>query len=252
MAKSRKWTERFLADPAHIPVSFKLDGKAISGIPTDWRPSAGARRVDAAIMEKTVEGKDPNTGLAVRFECVEYADFPVVEWTAWLTNTGQRPTPILSDILAIECSFEGASAVLWNCNGDFSSAEGYSVKESALRAGDALSFSSAGGRPCDRAFPYYRIVFEGCGLSIAIGWPAQWSASFTGADGCVHVAAGQEKTRLRLMPGETIRTPRITLMSWTGSSERAANLWRQWYRAHLLPRSGRAAFGPTPLRFRDG
>ncbi len=46
------------------------------------------------------------------------------------------------------------------------------------------------------------------------------------------------------MPGETIRTPRMTVMSWTGDSVRAANLWRQWYRAHLLPRSGGQPLGP--------
>ena len=38
------------------------------------------------------------------------------------------------------------------------------------------------------------------------------------------------------MPGESIRTPRMTLMSWTGDETRAVNLWRRWYLAHILPR----------------
>jgi len=100
----------------------------------------------------------------------------------------------------------------------------------------SLHLAPSGGRPCDGAFPYYRVAFKDYGLSIAIGWPAQWSASFTGLLDGVHVRAGQEKTHLRLLPGETVRTPRMTVMSWTGDALRAANLWRRWYRAHVLPR----------------
>ena len=37
-----------------------------------------------------------------------------------------------------------------------------------------------GGRPCDGAFPYFRVQFEGGGLTLAVGWPAQWSATFRG------------------------------------------------------------------------
>lgn len=34
-----------------------------------------------------------------------------------------------------------------------------------------MEFAPNGGRPCNGAFPYYRIMFEDCGLSMAIGWP---------------------------------------------------------------------------------
>jgi len=244
MAKSREWTGRFVSSPAGLPVSFKLDGKPITGIPADWEPSVRKRRVDANIMETVFEGRQPKTGLNLRVEWVEYLDYPVVEWTAWFTHTGSRPTPILSDILALDGTFEGASPVLWHCNGDFYSEEGYTFRETRVQEGGSLRFAPTGGRPCDRAFPYYRVMFEGCGLSIAIGWPAQWSAAFTGLPDGVRVQAGQEKTHLRLMPGETIRTPRMAVMSWTGDAARAANLWRRWHRAHLLPRPNGRPLGP--------
>ncbi len=38
------------------------------------------------------------------------------------------------------------------------------------------------------------------------------------------------------MPGEKIRTPRMTVLSWAGEPSRAVNLWRRWYLAHILPR----------------
>ncbi len=244
MDKSREWTGRFTSSPADLPTSFRLDGKAIAGIPAEWRPTSRKRRIDANIIETVFEGRDVKTGLNLRVECIEYSDYPVVEWTAWFTNTGSRPTPILSDILALDGAFDGASAVLWHCNGDFYSGAGYAAQETPVREGESLSFAPTGGRPCDHAFPYYRVIFRGCGLSIAIGWPAQWSASFAGLAGGVHIRAGQEKTHLRLMPGETVRTPRMTVMSWAGDAARAANLWRRWCRAHLQPRPNGRPVGP--------
>ena len=236
MDKSRAWTGRFFASPADLPISFVFDGKPVAGIPEAWQPGSRRRRIDANIVETVFEGRDPETGLSLRVECTEYLDYPVVEWVARLANTGNRPTPIISDILALDGAFEGASPVLCHSNGDFYSGEGYTLQETPLRKGESLTFAPTGGRPCDHAFPYYRVVFPGCGLSIAIGWPAQWSATFTGRAGGVHVKAGQEKTHLRLMPGETVRTPRMTVMSWTGDTSRATNLWRQWYRDHVMPK----------------
>jgi alpha-galactosidase len=78
--------------------------------------------------------------------------------------------------------------------------------------------------------------FADGGLSMAIGWPRQWAAYFSGRDGAVHIQAGQEKTNLRLLPGERVRTPRMAVLAWAGDDTRAVNLWRRWYLAHLLPR----------------
>lgn len=236
MLKSRAWGERFLSHAAELPITFVLEGKTIRGIPQGWHPVSNRRRIDANITETVFEGMDAETGLSVRVECTEYRDYPVVEWVAWFTNKGQQPTPVISDILALDGTFTGASPALYHCNGDFCSAEGYTPQETSLPAGKTLSFAPNGGRPCDGAFPYYRVRFEGWGLSLAIGWPAQWAVSFNGLVDGVRIRAGQAKTNLRLMPGETIRTPRMTVLAWSGDGSRAVNLWRRWYLAHILPR----------------
>ena len=236
MGKARERAGRFLDGPAELPMSFVYDGTPIRGIPADWQPVTTRRRIDANLVETTFEGKDPATGLKIRVEGVEYQDFPVVEWTAWLTNTGSAPAPIISDLLGLDGLFGGASTGLHHCNGDFNSADGYTPRESPLRPGDTLAFAPTGGRPCDGAFPYFRLLFEDGGLTLAIGWPGQWSATFEGTKDGVQVRAGQEKTHLRLNPGETVRTPRMTVLAWSGDSNRAVNLWRRWYLAHLLPR----------------
>lgn len=93
-----------------------------------------------------------------------------MEWVAWFTNKGREPTPLIRDILAIDETFSGSSPALYHCNGDFYSEEGYTPCETPLPVGEAMEFAPNGGRPCNGAFPYYRIMFEDCGLSMAIGW----------------------------------------------------------------------------------
>ena len=45
---------------------------------------------------------------AYKCGCVatEYADFPVVEWTVWLKNTGDKDTPLLENIQGLDARFE--------------------------------------------------------------------------------------------------------------------------------------------------
>ncbi len=236
MAQNRFWTARFQEDPTRLPISFVYGSQAVAGLPASWNPMSTARRLGANLIETAYEATDSATGLTVRVEFLEYLDFPVVEWTAWFANIGEESTPILRDVLGLDACFAGSEPVLHHYNGDFYSEAGYTPTETPLPEGVRLTLTPRGGRPCDEAFPYFRLCFAGYGLTIAVGWPGQWSSCFAGLDEGVWVRAGQEQTHLRLLPGERIRTPRITLLSWTGGPARGLNLWRRWYLAHVLPR----------------
>ena len=65
--------------------------------------------MDANLIETIFEGSQAGSGLTLRVECLEYLDYPVVEWVAWFTNKGTKATPILSDILALNGVFEGGA-----------------------------------------------------------------------------------------------------------------------------------------------
>lgn len=236
MSLCREWAARTLADGATLPISFDLDGQTYHGIPATWRSVSRVHRVDANITETVFEAADGQTGLHVRVECTAYRDYPVVEWVAAFTNSGHAPTPIISNIRSMDANLEGKAPTVVHCNGDYYSIDGYTPQEQALKPGETLSFAPNGGRSCDGAFPYYRVKFDGWGISLAVGWPAQWAAEYTGSASGVSIRAGQEKTHLKLLPGECIRTPRMTLLFWAGDGSRAVNLWRRWYLAHILPR----------------
>jgi len=236
MAESRALYEQFFTDPSKLPITYLFDGKQQRGIPRDWQPVTQTRLLDANMVELVWTGRAPQTGLEIRIECLVYRDYPVLEWVAWFANRGTTPTPLLSDIEALDATLVGSAPVLHHYRGDFWDEHGYEPQEAVLAPGTKVHLAPNGGRPCDGWFPYFRILFEGRGLTWALGWPGQWSLTVEGASDGVHVKAGQEKTHLRLDPGESIRTPRMTVLAWKGDETRAINLWRRWYLAHLLPR----------------
>lgn len=232
------WSRGLFDDPQHLPTSFTYRGERVRGIPAEWSPTRKTRRVSSTITETVFQGTEPETGLELRIEVLRYLDHPALEWVAWLTNRGDQPTAVVEDLLAVDATFRGDAPVLYHGNGDFNSESGYSWRYSDLSHRESVDVAPQGGRPCDGAFPYFRLLFEGCGLTLAVGWPGQWRAHFRAHEGGVNVRAGQEQTRLRLLPTETIRTPRMTLVGWDGDESRAVNLWRRWYFQHVMPSHG--------------
>lgn len=232
------WVDGLFEQTPTFPLTFVYGGSLVRGIPAEWSPRRSFRRFGSTIVETAYEGRDQETGLGLRVEVVRYLDFPVLEWTAWLTNHSDRPTPRAHDLTALDATFRGRNGAVYHGNGDFYSNDGYAWEKTMMEGRGPLELSPNGGRPCDGAFPYFRLLFEGCGLNVAIGWPGQWHARFSQEGGGISVRAGQQQTDMRLLPGETIRTPRITLMGWAGDQSHAVNLWRRWYRAHVMPRPG--------------
>lgn len=248
-SRFRGWVGDLFEEASNLPVSFHYGGSVVRGIPPSWSPARSFRRFGPTITETTYEGRDPETGLGVRVEVVHYLDFPVVEWTAWVSNHSDKLTPRLHDLSAVNATFAGQGGAVYHGNGDFYSKDGYSWETTSMEGRGPLEVHPSGGRPCDGAFPYFRLLFEGGGLTLAVGWPGQWHARFDNGEGdatggAIRVQAGQEGADMALLPGETVRAPRITLMGWAGDESHAINLWRRWYRAHVMPRPGGMPVGP--------
>lgn len=224
------------------PFSFQYDGKSFGDLP--WQPTRASRKLDDHRTEHTLAYADGATGLQVRCVAVEYHDFPAVEWTVYFKNTGTTSTPILEDIQGLDARFERSDDgefVLHGIKGDFCAADSFEPYRRPLAVNTVVKFAPpASGKSSDgpEGWPYYNLQFPGGGVILAVGWPGQWSSSFTRDDARgLRIRAGQELTRLRLRPGEEIRTPLIVLLFWQGADVvEAQNLWRRWYVEHNLPR----------------
>jgi len=249
-----EWVKKHLLDKnPMLPFSFNYDGKVSSELLNGWQKKSEINKPDENRKQYNLFFTDSKTGLEVRCTAVEYSDFPVVEWTVYLKNTGTSNTPVLKDIQGLDAVFQRGSEgefVLNGIKGDFCTADSYEPYQLTLAPGFTKTFApSKSGKSSDGpdGWPYYNLQMPDGGIILAIGWPGQWSSSFTrdNSDGLV-IKAGQQLTNLYLKPGEEIRTPSITLLFWQGAKVvDAQNLWRRFYIAHIIPRIDGVPQQPT-------
>jgi alpha-galactosidase len=227
--------------PEKIPLTFRYGDRVIRGIPADFHPKVHRRLLDSNMVQTIITGENAE-GLALRAEYIEYRDFPVTEWTAYITNNSEKNTPILSRIKIMDNELCGKHPVLVYGNGDTTREDGYEFFREQVK--EKMTLFPKDGTPCNGAFPYMRLLFEEYGINIAVGWPAQWEVSFTPSENGVVFTAGQQRTNMYLKPGETVRTPCIRLMGYTGDEDRGRNLWRRSYFKHILPKENGNSIPP--------
>ncbi|MBP8132143.1 MAG: alpha-galactosidase [Candidatus Hydrogenedentes bacterium] len=220
--------------------SFRMDGRSSSELLRKWQVSREQHALDAGRAEHVITYTDPASGVQARACCVAYDAFPVVEWTLYLKNTGAAESPVISDVMALDTCFERdayAEFLLRHWNGTCVNRTDYEPRTTELQPGAQRVFTPAHGRPCAGEFPYYNLQYGAEGVVLAVGWPGKWKASFErDADRQIRIAAGQETTHFKLLPGEEVRAPLIALLFWKGDAVRAQNLWRRWMAAHNVPR----------------
>jgi len=243
----------FPTNGARAPFSFVYNGQPSRTLLTSWPRTVERREVDANRRQLTLCWTDPETGLQCR--CVEtsYSDFPVSEWVVFFRNTGARDTPLLEQVRGVDAEFCGSGAgdvFLHGLKGDSCTADSYEPYCIPLAANEPRAFApAASGKSCDgpQGWPYFNVQVPGGGVVLVVGWPGQWRASFarTGSN-AVAAVAGQAQTRMRLKPGEELRTPLVAALFWKGDRVvDAQNVWRRWYLAHVLPRTGGVPQPPT-------
>ena len=228
-----------------LPFSFTYGGKPSTELLDGWGVKRETRELDANRVEHTLRWMDAKTGLETRCVAVAYRDFPVVEWTLYFKNNGQVDTPILENIQALNSQFPTGNrqfSLLHYADGGYNGPNAYQPHEVALDRENSDQRFNPNGRGSDRFMPYFNLECGDGGAIIAVGWPGQWAAQFTG-DG--NVVAGQEQTHFLLHPGEEVRSPLMAVLLWKGSDWiRAQNLWRRWMIAHSTPTNNGQPLAP--------
>jgi alpha-galactosidase len=249
--EARAWLKRF-DTTARVPFAFTYDGVASAELLPGWKVEHARRDLPAGKSERTVTYTDPKTGLQVRCVAVSYGDYPAVEWTVYLKNTGPADTPLLTGIQALNAAWSSPSAhpytLRYNLGilyppaaADFSpqTTKLYPVKN-RTNPYNFRRFFPILGRPSGGILPYFNVNAEnGGGVIVAVGWPGAWFAEYGRNEaGELLMTAGQEYTRLKLLPGEEIRTPLMALLFYRGDWLDGQNSWRRWMIDHNLPRPG--------------
>lgn len=230
---------RLLAQGA-IPFSFKYAGESSASFLADWQPKS-VMEVEGDDKAFVSTWTDPETGLRVTVEGKTWKQFPAVDWVLHFENTGDKDTPIIEDIKAVDVDLNtgyGRTPMsLYELEGDACAESTFRPKVTQLEAGKSIHRAPTGGRSSSiSAFPFFDVQYRNLGLTVAIGWTGQWASDFVRSDrGPTRMSAGMELTHLVLHPGEKIRTPRIVMMSWTGDRTDAHNRFRRMMLHKYVP-----------------
>jgi len=230
--------------------SFRYDGRSSAELLPRWRKQRPSPRRAPGWTQWSTAYLDPGSGLEVTCRAKEYAGFAATEWLLTFENKGTRDTPILDQVLPLDLQLARRGSgefKLRYAEGSHERITDFQPFEVPLPPGTNRQFTAYGGRPSDGFLPFFHVVQPaGGGAIVALGWTGQWSARFA-RDETTHLTmqAGMEQMRLRLHPGERIRTPAILVMSYTGKAVQGQNRFRRLLLEHFAPKpKGKPA---TPL-----
>lgn len=243
LQRAEDWCRRVM-ETGSGPISLTYDGNSLEAwLPTMKISNSREELGKGIVFVKRLE--ELKSGLVLRCEATVYKDFPVVEWVATLENTGNAPTAILEHILAMDLplGLDAKACVIHHQKGSHNEKNDFENYETVLNPGQSFYKTPIGGRSTNNAYPYFYLQGENLGYILALGWLGQWSVDMTIEGQSLRIRAGQQKTHLRLLPGEQIRTPRVVLefcdcpAKGEENEFRARNIFRRWMRAYNMPRS---------------
>ena len=227
-----------MTTPEKLPISYKIGDVSYKGIPSEFKSVCERKLIDANVVTRCYKATVPNTALELLVECVEYRDYPVWEWTAYFTNKGDTKSPVISEFYGMDGILPvGDDVKLYHNNGEYCSHDGLETTELPMACGDVFNAENRNGRSCDRAWPYYRVTSNTACYNLAIGWPGNWKSEIALTEDGLTFKAKQACTRFYLLPGETVRSPRMLIMGFLGSNDKGINLYRRFYFDHMMSRS---------------
>lgn len=207
----------------------------------------------------TFEWKAIRSPLVCSWELTEFQDFPAVEWVVKLRNEGEKETENISDFKALDMTWtrnDDSIPKLYRSLGSDARADDFKYVCDELRSSIGItqgtirmnsvtngrlrsnrgSYMVDDNRPSTTWLPFFNLQTGDDGMIIVLGWSGQWFAEFLhDGDGKVDLSAGMECLNTRLLPGESIRSPRVLILYWKGVPLHGQNVLRRFLLARYTP-----------------
>lgn len=222
-----------------IPFSFRR-----GGVPSAEFAARMTRRSTELPLTNGKRGRElvlstSGDGLETKVEVEFFEDFPAIEWLVRFTNRGEKDTPILEEIAALDTVLPvhtaGAGQLHWS-KGAVASFDDFAPQTVTLQTGARHTLRAGDGRSSSQVLPFFNIEGAGVGAIVALGWSGTWAMEIAHhAQGQLAMKAGMERTHLVLHPGESIRTPRMLVLYYEGDRWRGQNLLRRFLLKHHRP-----------------
>ncbi len=216
----RDWFDshiRSAQDPAY---DFTLGLCSFRSHPKDWTITVGEESDCGAVRRNgktsiiTLQHK--KSGLVAEVEATIYEDYASCEWTVNIKNTAEKRSPVIRRFYAADCTLNTGKTTLYVSKGSKPDPDDFElVKTDVNRL--PMIFNANGGRSAS-FLPYMNLSGADGGAVLAVGWTGQWYTSFRQTLRGVHLRAKQEFFRAYLEPGESVRSPLVSLTFYQGDN----------------------------------
>lgn len=232
-----------------LPGSFVLDGEPSEKVLAAWpkRDEVTPAPGGGVVYRRTWERPG---GLRVVWSCKALPGERAMEVRWSFTNTGAAPSPLLSDVMALDLRAnapDGRLRLVHSSGGLTGGMEdpdlGFALSTTKL---GYTTLSGAGGRSSNRDLPFFLLDDEAArsGLYVGVGWSGQWQADIgVRAGEPLRVRVTMPGTHLRIPPGETIVSPAVLVGAYSGDALDGGNALRRMLHTHYAPLLG----GKKPL-----
>ena len=242
-AACRTWLEENILTAGYngrIPAyDFSVDGERFTEHLGEWTfAPAEAQAYGRYYREGStyiVTAKNAEKGLDLKVIATVYENSATCEWTVYLTNANDTNSGVISDFYGANCAVKTGNTQLYCGAGSRNRADDFTL----LKARGTFyknKFSAVSGRPSDAYLPYFNIHGKTQSFVLGIGWTGQWAAAFKTAGGNTYLEVRQEELKAYLTPGETIRSPLVSLSFYSGGNAlKGFNTFRNWVRDSVCP-----------------
>lgn len=233
------WITGHFAKGKVPPFSFVYGGKQSGSFITKWKFKTESKVQNAAMSEYVFKYTESTSGLEVKCRVKGFYNFQAVEWMLEFTNVASANSPALEKVNAVDEQFDYKNTgnfTLHYAKGSDAKRSDFAAVDSALVAGKAIYLTSGTGRSSDQsAFPFFNVeTADQKGIVVGVGWTGKWFAQLNRKDAkTLTLRSGMERIKLKLLPGESIRTPMVSMLFWEGSDRMTGhNRFRQFVLAH--------------------
>ncbi len=230
-------------DPAY---DFTVGGRSLRKNLADWDITVGPESAPGAVRRggKTtyITLKHKKSGLTARVEATIYEEYAACEWTVHIKNTGDTNSPVISRFYGADCTLETGDAELYMSKGSDPAADDFELLQTTVSL-TPMVFNANGGRSSS-VLPYFNVCGKNLGAVLAVGWTGQWYTSLRQTLRGVKVQAKQEYFNAYLTPGESVRSPLVSLTFYTGGNAlKGFETFRQMQLACVCPAQQRPMRG---------
>ena len=224
---------------------FLVDGKSFAEDIVNWTLKTDKTDSDTK-TDWTLTYTKADSPITVTVYATLYKEYAIIEWTIWLTNTGNENTGQITELTALKDTFGEKFASnefrLTVFEGSHESNDSFRAQSMVLEEGKSKSTSGTSGKSSVTWAPYMNLQWANEdaqwgkeGVFISNGWSGQWATKVENTGAGIAVTAKQERLDTFLAPGESIRSPLITMLFWEKDFMRSQNLWRRWVYNVAMP-----------------